>query len=62
MNAAAKGVKMNKLPSKQSGASFVVTLIFLVVLGFAVYVGIEYVPQVIESKSIDSILKTMQDA
>jgi len=53
---------MNSLPAKQKGASAIVTIILLVVLGFAVYVGIQYVPQVIESKSIDSILSTMQDA
>lgn len=53
---------MNKLPAKQSGASFIVTIIILVVLGFAAYVGIQYVPQAIESRSIDSILKTMEDA
>ena len=52
---------MKGLPAKQKGASAIVTIILLAVLGFAVYVGIQYVPQVIESKSIDSILKTIQD-
>lgn len=51
---------MNKLPAQQKGASAIVTIIILVVLGFAAYVGIQYVPQMIESKSIDSILKTME--
>ena len=51
---------MNREPAKQKGASAIVTLILLVVLGFAAYVGIQYVPQAIESKSIDSILDTMQ--
>lgn len=53
---------MIKLPARQKGASAIVTIIILVVLGFAAYVGIQYVPQVVESKSIDSILKTMEDA
>jgi len=53
---------MIKLPARQKGASAIVTIIMLFVLGVALYVGIQYVPQVIESKSIDSILKTMQDA
>lgn len=51
---------MNRGPGKQKGASAIVTLILLVALGFAAYVGIQYVPQAIESKSIDSILETMQ--
>jgi hypothetical protein len=53
---------MNSLPSKQKGASAIVTLIILVVLGYAVYVGIQYVPQMIESKSIDPILSNVRDA
>jgi flagellar basal body-associated protein FliL len=61
MKAETKGVNVNRLPSKQKGASLIVTLIILIALGFAAYVGIQYVPQVIESKSIDSILKTMKD-
>ena len=52
---------MNKLPAKQKGASAIGTIIMLAVLGFGVYVGIQYVPQMIESKSIDSILRTMED-
>ena len=52
---------MNKLPAKQRGASAIVTIIMLAVLGFAVYVGIQYVPQLIESKSIDSVLRTMEE-
>jgi hypothetical protein len=53
---------MNSLPEKQKGASAIVTLIILVVLGYAVYIGIQYVPQMIESKSIDSILSNVRDA
>lgn len=52
---------MNRLPAKQKGASAIVTIIILVVLGFAAFVGIQYVPQIIESKSIDSILSTIDD-
>ena len=51
---------MNKLPAQQKGASAIATIITLFVLGFAAYVGIQYVPQMIESKSIDSVLKTME--
>ena len=53
---------MNSLPAKQKGASAIVTLIILVILGYAVYIGIQYVPQMIESKSIDSILSNVRDA
>lgn len=53
---------MNRLPAQQRGASAIFTLIILVVLGYAVYIGIQYVPQMIESKSIDSMLSVVDDA
>jgi hypothetical protein len=53
---------MSRLPAKQKGASAIVTLIILVLLGYVVYVGIQYMPQMIESKSIDSMLNTVRDA
>ncbi|MDX2480126.1 MAG: hypothetical protein QNK24_07300, partial [Desulfuromusa sp.] len=52
---------MNRLSSRQKGASAIGNIIFLVALGFAVYLGIQYAPQAIESKSIDSILDTIKD-
>jgi len=52
---------MKELPARQKGASFIGTLIFLALLGYGVYVGIQYVPQMIESKAIDSILRTIKD-
>lgn len=52
---------MSGLPANQKGASAIVNIILLILLGFGVYVGIQYVPQFIESRSIDSILTTMQD-
>jgi len=52
---------MNKLPAKQKGASAIGTIIILAVLGFAIFVGIQYVPQMIESKSIGSVLRTMEE-
>ena len=52
---------MNRLPSRQKGASAIVNIIILVVLGFVVYLGIQYVPQAVESKSIESILKTIEN-
>lgn len=53
---------MNRFPAKQKGASAFVNVIMLALLCFAVYVGIQYVPQLIESKSIDSMLQTMDTA
>ena len=52
---------MNRLPSRQKGASAIGNIIILVALGLAAYVGIQYVPQLIESKSVNSILQTMED-
>jgi hypothetical protein len=52
--------KLNTLPSRQQGASAITTIIILAVLGYAVYVGMQYVPQAIESKSVDSVLNTVQ--
>lgn len=51
---------MNKLPKQQKGASAIFTIILLAVLGYAVYIGIQYVPQAVESKSIDSILSNVK--
>jgi len=45
----------------QRGASFIATLIVLAVLAYVVYVGMQYVPQFIESQSIGSILYSMED-
>lgn len=53
---------MNRFPAQQKGASALSNIIMLVVLCFAVYVGIQYVPQLIESRAIDSILQTMDSA
>ena len=47
------------LQSKQKGASAIVFIIVLAIFGFAVYVGIQYVPQRIESGTVDSILDSI---
>ena len=51
---------MNRLPARQRGASAIVTIIVLAALAYGVYVGIQYVPQAIESRSVDSILNTVE--
>ena len=50
---------MKTLPAKQKGASAIVTFIVLALLAYGVYLGIQYVPQVIESRAIDSIFTTI---
>jgi hypothetical protein len=52
---------MNTFPAQQKGASIFINIIMLAILGFAIYVGIQYVPQLLESKAIDSILQTMDN-
>ena len=51
---------MNKLPNQQKGASAIAVLLFLLLLGYAVYIGIQYVPQAIEARAIDSILTNLK--
>ena len=51
---------MSKLPRQQKGASTIGTIIILAVLGYGVYLGIQYVPQAIESKSVGSILSNIE--
>lgn len=53
---------MNNLPVQQRGASFIGTIILLAILGYGVFIGFQYVPQAIESRSIDSILQTVDSA
>ena len=52
---------MNTFPAQQKGASIFINIIMLAILGFAIYVGIQYVPQLLESKAIDSILQTIDN-
>ena len=52
---------MKNSPARQKGASAIVTIVILAVLAYAAYVGIQYVPQAIESKSVDSVLSSVED-
>ena len=51
---------MKSLPAKQQGASAIVTIIVLAVLGYGVFIGFQYIPQAIEAKSIESILTSLE--
>lgn len=53
---------MKRLPRQQKGASFIGTILVLAVLGYGVYIGIQYVPQAIEAKAINSILDNIRDS
>lgn len=46
---------------RQAGGSLISTIITLAILGYAILVGIQYVPQMLESKAIGSILDRMRD-
>ena len=51
---------MKNSPAKQQGASAIVTVIVLAVLAYGVFIGFQYIPQAIESKSIESILTGLE--
>ena len=51
---------MNNLRAKQKGASAIVTVIVLAILGYGVFLGIQYFPQAIESRAVDSIYSTIE--
>jgi len=46
----------------QRGGSFIGLVIFLALIGYAVYVGMQYVPQYIESTTMDTVLNSIEDA
>ena len=49
------------IQSKQKGASAIVFIIVLAIFAYAVYVGLQYIPQRIESGSVDSILDSIAE-
>lgn len=48
------------MQKRQKGASGISLIIMLAILGFAVYVGLQYVPQLIESSAVDTILDSIE--
>lgn len=50
---------MSKMPGSRQGGSALTTILILVVAGYGVFIGIQYVPQLIESGSVDSILESV---
>ena len=45
---------------KQKGASAIGLIIYLTIFGFGVYIGFQYIPQRIESGTLDSILDSIE--
>ncbi len=52
-------VIMNK-QSTQKGGSVISLIITLAIVGYGIYVGFQYIPQVIESGTVDSILGSIE--
>jgi hypothetical protein len=53
-------VTVKGLPRRQKGAATFSSIIMIAVVAYAGFVGIQYVPQIIESKSIDTILDDIE--
>ena len=51
---------MKTMPHKQKGMSVIATLILLALLSYGVYIGIQYVPIMIESQGLNSILNSVK--
>jgi hypothetical protein len=51
---------MNNRARQQLGGSGIVFLIILAIVGVGVFIGLQYVPQYIESGSVDSILSDLE--
>lgn len=51
---------MHNLRAKQKGASAIVTVIILAILAYGIFLGIQYFPQAIESRAVDSIYSTIE--
>ena len=47
-------------PRKQQGASPVVLLIILAIIGIGVYIGMQYIPQKMERGAIDTIMSNIE--
>lgn len=51
---------MTSTPGQQQGASVIVTLIILAIIGIGVFFGLQYVPQKMESGTVDKILSNIE--
>jgi len=53
---------MNNAPRQQQGFSAIALLVLLAIIGMGVFIALQYVPQYIESGSVDSILSSLEKA
>jgi uncharacterized membrane protein len=53
---------MRTSPRTQRGASPVILILILAILGAGVYIGLQYLPQYIEAGTVDSILGSVEKA
>ena len=53
---------MNPIKKRQHGASSVAGIIVLALIGAGIYIGLQYIPQRIESGTVDSILGDIRKA
>jgi hypothetical protein len=53
---------MNSSQRTQHGASAIVVIILLAVLGAGAYIGFQYIPQYIEASTVNSILNNLEKA
>jgi hypothetical protein len=51
---------MNSIQKNQQGASTVVIIIILALIGVGVYIGLQYIPQFIETGTVDTILENLE--
>ena len=51
---------MNAIQKNQQGASTVVVIIILALIGVGVYIGLQYIPQVIETGTVETILENLE--
>jgi hypothetical protein len=59
--AAGEIAMVNKTHHNQRGASTLGTVILLGVVGYAVFIGLQYIPQKIEDMAVDSVLGGVED-
>lgn len=50
------------MQKRQHGGSSVVTIIVLALIGAGVYIGLQYIPQLIESGTVDGVLSDVKKA
>lgn len=53
---------MNSHQKTQRGASAIVVIIILAIIGAGAYIGLQYIPQYIEAGTVDSILDNIERA